>query len=308
MKNRVFVAGHSGMTGTYVIDRLKSLPEVDIITLPKGELDLENQGEVNLFFENNNIDSVILIAAAVGGIKANTDRELEFLHRNIMIGQNVVWSAYNNGIKNLLNISSAAIYSKELYEKKICEDDLYKGPFASGTEGYALAKLTTLKACEYISRNSEYNYVSLIPTNIYGPYDNFSLEYSHVIAALIRKFHEAKKMRSAYVELWGSGNAEREFLFVEDFAEIIKSCLLHIEELKYKKYNISSGQKILISELANTIKKIVGFTGDTIFNEDKPEGVKKRELDISRMKEENWYTKTSLIDGLKRTYSFYIIT
>ena len=313
--NKVFVAGHRGMVGSAIKRALSNKSNIEIITATKDALDLTNQQEVMSFFKNNEIDQVYLAAAKVGGIYANSTYPADFIYINLMIQNNIINSAYKTGIKKLLFLGSSCIYPKES-EQPIKEDFLLSGKLENTNEPYAIAKIAGIKLCQSINRqySSEgFDFRSVMPTNLYGPGDNYNLEDSHVIPALIRKFHEAKKNNQHNVEVWGSGNPRREFLHVDDMAD---ACIhiMNLDKNYYEKIisesnshiNVGYGEDITIKELANLIKKIIGYEGKIIFDSKKPDGTMKKLLDTSLLAKTGWLPQINLEDGLIKTYNYFL--
>ena len=313
--NKVFVAGHRGMVGSAIKRALSNKSNIEIITATKDALDLTNQQEVMSFFKNNEIDQVYLAAAKVGGIYANSTYPADFIYINLMIQNNIINSAYKTGIKKLLFLGSSCIYPKES-EQPIKEDFLLSGKLENTNEPYAIAKIAGIKLCQSINRqySSEgFDFRSVMPTNLYGPGDNYNLEDSHVIPALIRKFHEAKKNNQHNVEVWGSGSPRREFLHVDDMAD---ACIhiMNLDKNYYEKIisksishiNVGYGEDITIKELANLIKKIIGYEGKIIFDSKKPDGTMKKLLDTSLLAKTGWLPQINLEDGLIKTYNYFL--
>ena len=313
--NKVFVAGHRGMVGSAIKRALSNKSNIEIITATKDALDLTNQQEVMSFFKNNEIDQVYLAAAKVGGIYANSTYPADFIYINLMIQNNIINSAYKTGIKKLLFLGSSCIYPKES-EQPIKEDFLLSGKLENTNEPYAIAKIAGIKLCQSINRqySSEgFDFRSVMPTNLYGPGDNYNLEDSHVIPALIRKFHEAKKNNQNNVEVWGSGSPRREFLHVDDMAD---ACIhiMNLDKNYYEKIisesnshiNVGYGEDITIKELANLIKKIIGYEGKIIFDSKKPDGTMKKLLDTSLLAKTGWLPQINLEDGLIKTYNYFL--
>ena len=313
-KIKVYVAGHAGMVGSAIFNILKKKKNISLITKTRAELDLSNQAEVQNFFKVEKPDQVYIAAAKVGGINANILKPAEFIYENLMIQSNIIHAAFLNKVKKLLFISSSCIYSK-FSNQPIKEESLLCGYLEKSVEKYAVAKISGIKMCE--AYNNQYSnkylidYRSIVPNNLYGPGDSYDEESSHVIAALIKKFHQAKKKKELKVILWGSGKPLREFLYIDDFA---KSCVLLMNAdkklLKKKKiihnyFNVGSGIEISILELAKMIKKIVGYNGIIKFDNSKPDGVSRKFLDSSAIKALGWRPNVSIIDGLKKVYKNY---
>lgn len=310
---RIFVAGHNGLVGSAIIRYLMGVgfPSRNIITKASSELDLTDQLAVQAFFKAEKPEYVLLAAAKVGGIHANNMYPADFIYKNLMIQSNVIHQSFVCGVKRLLFLGSACIYPKYVAQP-IAEKSLLTGALEPTNEPYAVAKIAGIKLCESYNRQYGTDFRSIMPTNLYGPNDNFSLEDSHVLPALLRKFHEAKKLGSAEVEVWGNGNVRREFLYVDDMAE---ACLhlLGIEKAKYNEHvepmcghvNIGTGEDISIKSLAELIKEVVGFEGRVEFNASMPEGTPQRLMDVARLVELGWCSKVGLKDGLIKTYQSF---
>jgi GDP-L-fucose synthase len=316
MSQTIFVAGHNGMVGSAIIRQLQQDSTCCIITANRDELDLTNQQGVNDFFADNKIDQVYLAAAKVGGIYANNTYPAEFIYSNLMIQSNVIDSAFKAGIKHLLFLGSSCIYPKNA-PQPMNEEALLSGKLEPTNEPYAIAKIAGIKMCE--SYNRQYgdshgiDYRSVMPTNLYGPGDNYHPENSHVIPALIRKFHEAKVNNSPFVTIWGTGKAYREFLHVDDMA---RACV-HIMNLgpaiiaaknqqTTSHINIGMGEDVSIAELANLIRFVTGFQGDIQFDTSKPDGAPKKLMDVSRLARLGWKAKINLEVGLTLTYRWFL--
>jgi GDP-L-fucose synthase len=309
---KIFVAGHKGLVGSAIVRGFRAAGFSNLLLRTRDELDLLNQSAVRLFFEQEQPEIVILAAAKVGGILANSLYPGEFIYENLMIQSNIIHSSKRTGVKRLLFLGSSCIYPK-LAPQPLKEEYLLTGPLEPTNDAYAVAKIAGIKMCESYNRQFGTSYLSVMPTNLYGPGDNFDLENSHVLPALIRKFHEAKKSSAPNVTVWGTGTPRREFLYVDDMAD---GCLhlLGFENEKYKKLieslepcllNIGMGKDLSIGELAGLIKEIVGYEGGVVFDTGKPDGTPQKLLDISRMDELGWKAKTSLQEGIQRTYEFY---
>jgi len=310
-KPKIFIAGHKGMVGSALARFLKK-KDVELITKDRTELDLLNQKDVQNFFKHEKIDQVYLAAAKVGGIHANNTYPADFIYENLMIQNNVIYNAFLSGVKKLLFLGSSCIYPKNA-NQPMKEDELLSGKLELTNEPYAIAKITGIKICESLNRqyakSKNIDYRSVMPTNLYGPGDSYNLMNSHVIPALIRKFHEAKINKNKKVVVCGTGAPRREFLFVDDLA---RACI-HIMNLDYKifnKYtkdtcshiNVGSGFDLTIKDLAKKIKKIVNFNGDIEFDSNKPDGVKRKLLESKKINDLGWKSKIGLDEGLKITY------
>ena len=307
----IYVAGHQGMVGSAILRKLKQKGFTNIIVRTRMELDLMSQSKVQEFFKSEKPDIVILAAAKVGGIYANNTFPAEFIYNNTMIQANVINSAYHNNVKKLLFLGSTCIYPKSI-DQPMREEDLLTGVLEPTNEPYALAKILGIKLCESYNRQYGTDYRSVMPTNLYGMNDNFHLENSHVVPALIRRIHEAKVNDDSEVSVWGSGKVKREFLFVDDMAE---ACLF-VLGLKKNNYaaniepmlshiNVGSGVDLTIREVAQTIQKVVGFQGNLIFDASKPDGASRKLIDVSRLTKMGWKYSTNFEQGLKKTYSWY---
>lgn len=306
MNRHIFVAGHQGMVGSAIIRRLSADSEINIITASRNQCDLTNQNDVLDFIQNNRIDEVYIAAARVGGIKANSENQYEFLYENLMIESNLINACYINGIKKLLFLGSSCIYPKHS-KQPIKEEALLSDYLEPTNQGYALAKISGIKMCEYISQESNFDYRSIMPTNLYGPNDNYHLENSHVIPGLIHKFYNAKK-NSTDVMVWGSGDPLREFLHVDDLAR----AAIFINNVDQKTYldcinndvshlNVGSGEEVSIKELAIMMSEIFNFDGKIKFDIKKPDGMKRKLLDCSRLLSLGWHPEIDLRSGLKST-------
>jgi GDP-L-fucose synthase len=313
--NRIFVAGHRGMVGAAILRQLtaQGVPEEDIVTRTHAELDLTNQAAVRGFFAEAHINEVYLAAAKVGGIHANNTLPAEFIYENLMIEANIIDAAFRSGVKKLLFLGSSCIYPR-LASQPMREDALLTGPLEPTNEPYAIAKIAGIKLCE--SYNRQYgrshgiDYRSVMPTNLYGPGDNYDLESSHVIPALVRKFHEAKVADAAEVVVWGTGTPRREFVYVDDMAE----ASIHVMQLprsEYDKYtepmlshiNVGFGEDISIGELAEVIAGVVGFDGGIVYDTDKPDGTPRKLLDSERLRSTGWCPRVGLEEGLQLAYA-----
>lgn len=297
--DKIYVAGHNGMVGSAIVRLLKKEGYKNLVLRSSKELDLRNQKDVQLFFQDEAIDFVFLAAAKVGGIMANNTFKGTFLYDNLMIQNNVMEAAKVHNIKKLLFLGSSCIYPK-LAKQPIPENELLTGALEPTNEAYAIAKIAGLKMCDYYREEFGSNFISLMPTNLYGPNDNYDLNNSHVIPALLRKFHEAKINNQKSVELWGDGSPLREFLHVDDLA---KACIFSM--LKYKQnghLNVGSGEELSIKELAEIIASIVDYQGKIKWDTTKPNGTPRKIMDSSKITEFGWKPKISLKEGLKRTY------
>ena len=308
----IFVAGHNGMVGSAIVRQLQKQQEVTVITRSRYELNLVDQCAVTNFFESNDIDQVYLAAAKVGGIIANNTYPAEFIYENLMIQNNIINSAHLNGINDLLFLGSSCIYPK-LAEQPMRESSLLTGTLEPTNEPYAIAKIAGIKMCESYNRQYGRNYRSVMPTNLYGENDNFHPENSHVIPALLRRFHEAKLAGNDKVIAWGSGKPMREFLHVDDMA----AASIHVMNLSDDVYNsntqdmlshinVGTGVDCTIRELVETVAKVVGFKGKIEFDTSKPDGTPRKLMDVSRLKSLGWQYEISLEEGLVRTYDWFL--
>jgi len=308
-KKKIYVAGHRGMVGSAVLRELKNNGYVNLILRTSDELDLINQAEVNDFFEKEKPEIVIVAAARVGGILANNTYRAEFIYNNLMIEANIINAAYKNDVEKLLFLGSSCIYPK-LAPQPMKEEYLLSGYLESTNEPYAIAKIAGIKLCENYYKQYGCNFYSAMPTNLYGPFDNFNLITSHVLPALLRKFHQAKLNSEKSVTVWGSGKPMREFLFVDDLANAIRFMLENINaEDLYNKglthLNLGTGKDLSIAELAETIKSVVGFEGKINYDFSKPDGTAKKLLDVTRLENLGWKYSTELREGIEKTYNWY---
>lgn len=300
--SKIYVAGHRGLVGSAIIKKLKSDGYNNLVYKTHSELDLINQQEVNKFYEKERPEYVFLGAAKVGGIKANSTQPAEFIYENLMIQNNIIKASYDFKIKKLLFLGSSCIYPRDC-KQPMCEDDLMSGYLEPTNEAYALAKIAGLKMCEYYNKQYGTNFISCMPTNIYGPNDNFDLETSHVIPAMIRRFYEAKLNNLPQINIWGSGNAMREFLYVEDLAD---ACVYLMNNYNKDKFiNVGTGIDISIKELAFIIKEIVGYEGKIFFDTSKPEGNPRKLLDVKELQKIGWKYKIDLKEGLDLSFKWF---
>ena len=300
---KIYVAGHKGLVGSALVRKLEKEGFTKIITRSHAELDLTRQAEVEDFFEKEKPDYVILAAAKVGGIHANDTYPADFIMKNLQIECNVIDAAYKNQVQKLLFLGSSCIYPREC-PQPIKEEYLLSDYLEKTNEAYALAKIAGLKMCSYYNKQYGTNYISVMPCNLYGINDNFSLENSHVLPALMRKFHEAKIKGEAAVSVWGSGKPLREFLNVDDLAD---ACLFLMDYYEGDDFfNVGYGEEITIMELAKLVKQTVGFEGDIIMDASKPDGTMRKLTDISRIKALGWEPKITLEQGLQETYQWFL--
>ena len=307
----VFVAGHRGMVGSSILKKIKKLNFKSILTERKENLDLTNQSDVIEYFKLNNPDYVIIAAAKVGGIGANNKFRAEFIYNNILIQSNLIHTSHLFGVKKLIFLGSSCIYPKKCAQPMI-EEFLMNGPLEPTNEPYAIAKISGIKMCESYYKQYNRNFISLMPTNLYGPKDNYDLNTSHVLPALIRKFYEAKAKESSTVEIWGSGKPLREFLHVDDLADAVIFALFNVESeflydhLKISHLNIGSGEEISIKDLAYLIMKTMNSDSKIFFNKEMPDGTPRKLLDVSRINKLGWKNKISLKQGIKMTIDNYV--
>jgi len=303
LSSKIWVAGHRGMVGSAIVRKLKDLGYTNLVLKSKSELDLTNQSEVVNFFKNEKPEYVFLAAAKVGGILANDKYRADFIYQNLMIQTNVIKSCFDFGVKKLLFLGSSCIYPKNC-PQPIKEEYLLSGLLEKTNDAYAIAKIAGIKMCQDFNKQYQTNFISVMPTNLYGPQDNYDLNNSHVLPALIRKFHEAKITNKGSVEIWGSGTPMREFLYVDDLAD---ACLHLVKTYNGSEIvNIGTGVDISIKDLAYLIRDIVGFSGEVHFNLDMPDGTLRKLLDVSKLKGLGWQHSTTLKEGIKKTYHDYI--
>jgi GDP-L-fucose synthase len=313
LKSKIYVAGHKGLVGSAIIRKLESSGYKNLIVKTHSELDLTDQLKVSLFFEKEKPDYVILAAAKVGGIEANNTYRADFIFQNLQIQNNVIHQSYLHGIKKLLFLGSSCIYPRKSIQP-ISEESLLTGPLEFTNEPYAIAKIAGMKMCESYNLQYGTNFISLMPTNLYGKNDNFDLKTSHVIPALIKKIHDAKKKNLMQVEIWGSGKPIRDFLYSDDFADSAVFALegINFEDLLVKKnainthINIGTGIGVSIKELAIIIKKVVDYKGEFIFNTSKPDGTMLKVIDVKKINSLGWKHKVNLEDGINLLYNWYL--
>src|SRR5881227_1600967 len=300
--DKIFVAGYRGMVGSALMRRLEAEAFSNVVTRERAQLDLTDESAVAKFFAEEKPDIVILAAAKVGGIKANNDYPVEFLVENLRIQNNVIRSAYENGVRKLLFLGSSCIYPK-FAPQPILESTLLSGPLEPTNEAYAIAKIAGIKLCQAFSREYGANFISAMPTNLYGPGDNFDLETSHVLAALLRKAYEAKKSSARELVVWGTGTPRREFLHVDDCAS---ACLYLLEKYDSPEIiNVGCGEDISIRELAELICDVVGFDGELAWDTTKPDGTPRKLLDVTKLRALGWKPAIPLWDGIARTYEWF---
>ncbi len=298
---KIFVAGHRGLVGSAIVRKLEGEGYTRLVLRDRSQLDLLRQADVESFFAAEKPEYVIHAAGLVGGIWANSTRQADFLYENMMVSANVIHAAAEHGTRKLLFLGSSCIYPK-FAKQPIHEDELLASPLEPTNEGYAIAKIAGLKLCSMYRRQYGKNFISAMPTNLYGPNDNFDLESSHVLPALLRKFHDAKTQGKNEVMLWGSGTPLREFLHVDDLADALLHLILKYED--EKAINVGSGVEISIGELAKVVAEVVGFRGDLAFDRTKPDGTPRKILDSSRLRALGWKPRYSLFDGIRHTYTW----
>ncbi|HDM78405.1 MAG TPA: GDP-L-fucose synthase [Deltaproteobacteria bacterium] len=301
--SKIFVAGHRGLVGSAILRKLQTEGYSNIVTRTREELDLRDQQAVNRFFEEERPEYVFLAAAKVGGILANSTCPADFIRDNLQIQTNVIDAAYRYGVKKLLFLGSSCIYPRNA-PQPMKEEYLLTGSLEPTNEWYAIAKIAGIKMCQAYRRQYGFNAICVMPTNLYGPGDNFDLKTSHVIPALIRKFHEAKAEGKSHVVVWGTGNPRREFLYVDDLADALLFLMEHYNSEEI--INVGIGKDITIRELAELIREVVGYEGDIVFDLSKPDGVPRKLLDVSRIHALGWQAKTPLREGLEKTYRWYV--
>lgn len=302
-KVRIFIAGGRGLVGSAVVRHLRSEGFTHLLTPTRAELDLTDQTAINAFFERERPEYVFLVAGKVGGILANSTHPADFLRDNILIQALVIDAAHRYGVRKLLDLGSSCIYPKQA-PQPMTEDCLLTSALEPTNEWYAVAKITGLKMCQAFHRQYGFNAISLMPTNLYGPGDNFDLESSHVLPAMLRKFHDAKATGASEVVLWGTGAPRREFLFVEDLAD---ACLFVMRNYDGEQFlNVGTGQDLSIRELADRVAEVTGYRGGIAWDSSKPDGTARKLLDVSRLQALGWKAKTSLADGLRISYEWFL--
>jgi GDP-L-fucose synthase len=302
-EDRIFVAGHLGMVGSAIVRRLQAQGFAHLILRDRRELDLRNQAAVNEFFASARPQHVFLAAARVGGILANDSYPAEFLHDNLAIQTNVIEAAYRHGVEKLLFLGSSCVYPKHA-PQPIPEECLLSGPLEPTNEWYAVAKIAGLKMCQAYRRQYGFRAIAAMPTNLYGPGDNFNLKSSHVLPALIRKFHEAKEQGRAEVDIWGTGTPRREFLHVDDLADACLFLMRRYDEALW--INVGWGRDVSISELAQLVSGVIGYRGALRFDPAAPDGTPRKLLDMTRLTNLGWTPKISLVAGVQDTYNWFL--
>ncbi len=303
--SKIYIAGHRGLVGSALKRKLESRGYTNLLFRTHKELDLTNQQAVNEFFKQEKPEYIFLAAAKVGGILANSTYPAEFIYENLMIELNIIHAAYKYGVKKLLFLGSSCIYPK-LAPQPLKEEYLLTDPLEETNEAYAIAKIAGIRLCKHYNQQYGTNFISVMPTNLYGPNDNFDLETSHVMPALIRKFHEAKVNNEPEVVVWGTGKPLREFMHVDDMAD---ACVFLMENYDFSEVgefvNIGVGKDVKISELVERIKEVVGFEGMIKYDTSKPDGTPRKLMDVSRLNGLGWKARISLKDGIKETYEWY---
>lgn len=309
---RVFVAGHAGMVGSALVRRLSREPGVEVVTAPRQQLDLTEQAAVRTWFAEQSVEEVYLAAGMVGGIHANNTLPADFIYRNLLIEANVIDAAHRNGVQRMLFLGSSCIYPR-LARQPITEDALLQGTLEATNEAYAVAKIAGIKLCESYSRQFGRDYRSVMPTNLYGPNDNFDIEQGHVLPSLLRRFYQARESGAKQVVIWGTGTPRREFLYVDDLAE---ACV-HVMRIPHAQWkaatepmlshlNVGTGEDCSIRELAELIADVTGYAGRVVFDTTRPDGTPRKRLDVTRIRELGWRPSIGLRDGLERTYSWFV--
>lgn len=302
LDSKIFVAGHLGLVGSAIVRSLREQGYKNLVLATRKDLDLRNESAVLKFFKETKPDYVFLSAAKCGGIKDNIDYPVQFLEDNLKIQGNVISSSYQSGVKKLMFLGSACIYPREC-ENPIKEEHLLSGYLEPTNEAYSIAKISGIKLCQSYNKQYGTNYISVNPCNVYGPRDNFNPESSHVIAGLIRRIHEAKKNKKEFVECWGTGNARREFIYVEDLAEALIFLMNHYDGSEI--INVGVGKDVSIKELVGHLVDVIEYTGEIKWDTTKPEGVKQRLLDVKKIIDLGWEPKTPIDLGLKLTYEYF---
>lgn len=300
---KIYVAGHGGLVGSALVRALQTAGYNNIVTAARQQVNLLNQQAVTDYFAQEKPEYVLLAAAKVGGIMANSTYPADFIYENLMIETNLIHESWRHGVKKLLFLGSSCIYP-QMAEQPIKEEALLTGPLEPSNDAYALAKIAGIKMCQAYNAQYGTNYISVMPTNLYGPNDNFDLTSSHVLPALIRKFHQGKKEQAPTVTVWGTGTPVREFLYVDDLADACLYLMNHYHDSKI--VNIGTGIGVTIKELALQVREAVGYTGEIVFDTSKPDGTPVKINDISYLQQLGWTTKVDLAYGLKRTYDWFL--
>ncbi len=300
--DKIYVAGHRGLVGSAIVRNLKAKGYENVIGRTHSELDLKDQQAVREFFEAEQPDVVVLAAAKVGGINANNTTPADFAYENLQIQCNVIKCCHDYHVKKLLFLGSTCIYPR-MAPQPIPEDALLTGPLEETNEAYAIAKISGLEMCRFFKRQYGDDFISCMPTNLYGPYDNYDLSGSHVMPAMIRKFHDAKVNNLPYVELWGTGTPLREFLYVDDMAD---ACVFLLEHYSGEQHvNIGTGKEVTIKELADTVQRVVGYQGEVVWNEDMPDGTPRKLTDVTKLHNLGWNHKVELEEGVQLAYDWF---
>jgi len=300
---RIFVAGHRGLVGSAVLRKLEASGYANVLTATREQLDLRDQAAVNYWFRDHRPEFVYLVAGTVGGILANSTRPAEFIYDNLMIHGTVVEASYRSGVEKLLYLGSSCIYPRDA-DQPMTEDALLTGPLEPTNEPYAIAKIAGIKLCQSYRTQYGANFVSAMPTNLYGPNDNFDLESSHVLPALMRKFHDAKVRGAREVEIWGTGTPRRELLHVDDLAD---ACLFIMDVYEEQQHlNVGTGVDLSIRELAETVRDVVHPEGELVFDSSKPDGAPRKLLDVSRINALGWKASIGLREGIESTYAWFL--
>lgn len=300
--DKIYVAGHRGLVGSAIVRNLKAKGYENVIGRTHKELDLKDQAAVRAFFEQEKPDVVVLAAAKVGGINANNTTPADFAYENMQIQCNVIECCHRYHVKKLLFLGSTCIYPR-MAPQPIPEDALLTGPLEVTNEAYAIAKIAGLEMCKFFKRQYGDDFISCMPTNLYGPYDNYDLQGSHVMPAMIRKFHEAKVQGAPTVELWGTGTPLREFLYVDDMAD---ACVFLLENYEGEQHvNIGTGKEVTIKQLAETVKRVVGYEGEIVWNKDMPDGTPRKLTDVTKLHSLGWNHKVELEEGVKLAYDWF---
>lgn len=300
---KIYVAGHRGMVGSAIVRALEKNGYHNIVTRTHKELDLTRQDAVEAFFEKEKPDYVFLAAAKVGGIVANNEAPADFMYDNMILEMNVIHSAFKNNVKKLMFLGSSCIYPR-MCPQPIKEEYLLTGSLEQTNEAYALSKISGLKYCEYLNRQYHTDYISVMPTNLYGPNDNYHPTHSHVLPALIRRFHEAKVSNLPYVTCWGTGKPLREFLYVDDLAD---ACVFLMNNYSGDEtVNLGTGKELTIKELTELVAKVIGYTGEIMWDASKPDGTPRKLLDVSKLESLGWHYKTELEEGIRLSYQDFL--
>lgn len=300
---KIFVAGHRGLVGSAILRRLQAEGYANLLTRTRTELDLLKQAAVEQFFERERPEYVFMAAAKVGGILANNSYPADFIHENLVVQNNVIDAAYRSGVNKLIFLGSSCIYPK-YSPQPMKEEYLLTGPLEPTNEWYAVAKIAGIKMCQAYRKQYGFNAISLMPTNLYGPGDNFDLKSSHVLPAMIRKFHDAKEAAKSYVEIWGSGIPRREFLHVDDLASATVFLMLNYDSEEI--INVGVGEDVSIRDLAELVQEVVGHQGELVFDTSKPDGTPRKLMDVSRLQALGWQASIGLREGIKQTYDWYL--